>query len=130
MRHSDPNLTANVYTDPKRLDVSGALDTLPSLQLDREPGAESERARATGTETYDAGAVALSGDKPGEMEVNPDKTKLEPPNHIGPAPLFANGLFDREKSRLSSSVVALRPVEDRGLEPLTSCMPCKRVRLS
>ena len=59
MRHSDPSLTANVYTDPKLLDVSGALDALPSLPLDRKPSADSERARATGTETYDAGAVAL-----------------------------------------------------------------------
>ena len=34
MRHSDPSLTANVYTDPKLLDVHGALDALPSLPLD------------------------------------------------------------------------------------------------
>ncbi len=33
MRHSDPSLTANVYTDPRLLDVAGALETLPSLQL-------------------------------------------------------------------------------------------------
>ncbi len=32
MRHSDPSLTANVYTDPKLLDVAGALEALPSLQ--------------------------------------------------------------------------------------------------
>src|SRR6516225_1062386 len=34
MRHSDPSLTANVYTDPRLLDISGALDALPSLPLD------------------------------------------------------------------------------------------------
>jgi len=33
MRHSTPTLTANVYTDPKLLDVAGALDALPSLPL-------------------------------------------------------------------------------------------------
>ncbi len=33
MRHSDPSLTANVYTDPKLLDVTGALDKLPFLPL-------------------------------------------------------------------------------------------------
>ena len=38
MRHSDPSLTANVYTDPKLLDVSGALDALPSLPLDTGAG--------------------------------------------------------------------------------------------
>lgn len=31
MRHSDPSLTANVYTDPKLLDVAGALEALPIL---------------------------------------------------------------------------------------------------
>lgn len=32
MRHSDPSLTANVYTDPKLLDVAGALEALPLLR--------------------------------------------------------------------------------------------------
>lgn len=31
MRHSDPSLTANVYTDPRMLDVAGALAALPKL---------------------------------------------------------------------------------------------------
>jgi len=31
MRHSDPSLTANVYTDPRMLDVAGALESLPRL---------------------------------------------------------------------------------------------------
>lgn len=33
MRHSDPSLTANVYTDPKLLDVAGAGASLPDLPL-------------------------------------------------------------------------------------------------
>jgi integrase len=48
MRHSKPDLTANVYTDPKLLDVAGALDALPALPLDREPA--REHAKATGTD--------------------------------------------------------------------------------
>jgi integrase len=31
MRHSKPELTANIYTDPKLLDVAGALEALPAL---------------------------------------------------------------------------------------------------
>src|SRR5262249_12489199 len=34
MRHSDIKLTMNVYTDPKLLDVRGALDALPALPLE------------------------------------------------------------------------------------------------
>jgi len=37
MRHSDPSLTANIYTDPKLLDVSGALDSLPVLPIMDHP---------------------------------------------------------------------------------------------
>lgn len=32
MRHSDPSLTANVYTDPKLLDVAGAVASLPTCR--------------------------------------------------------------------------------------------------
>lgn len=32
-RHSDPSLTANVYSDPKLLDVAGAVASLPDLPL-------------------------------------------------------------------------------------------------
>jgi hypothetical protein len=34
MRHSDIDLTTNLYTDPRLLDVHGALDALPSVPLD------------------------------------------------------------------------------------------------
>ncbi len=36
MRHSKPELTANVYIDPKLLDVAGAIDALPALVLPPE----------------------------------------------------------------------------------------------
>ena len=38
MRHSSVDLTMNVYTDPKLLDVHGALDALPAMSLDDEEG--------------------------------------------------------------------------------------------
>ena len=39
MRHSTINLTMNIYTDPKLLDVAGAVEALPSLPLgDRKMG--------------------------------------------------------------------------------------------
>src|SRR5262249_46198169 len=89
MRHSDPGLTANVYTDPKLLDVHGALDALPSPPLDpgQDPG--RERLRATGTETCDASRFALefalTDDKPGEESSIAGKPAVQPPNAVGPA---------------------------------------------
>ena len=46
MRHSTIDLTMNVYTDPRLLDVHGALDVLPGLPL---VGGDEEQQRATGT---------------------------------------------------------------------------------
>ena len=46
----------NVYTDPKLLDVYGALNSLPSLDLDASPSTERSMMRATGTDDH-AGKV-------------------------------------------------------------------------
>jgi integrase len=55
MRHSSLDLTMRVYTDPRLLDVAGALAALPALPTS---GSTPETNRATGTD--DAGAVAPS----------------------------------------------------------------------
>ncbi len=50
MRHSDPALTANVYTDPKLLDVAGAMNALPLLTLKATKASTPEVMKATGTD--------------------------------------------------------------------------------
>lgn len=47
MRHSDPSLTANVYTDTQLLDVRGALKVLPSLPVGHLEPAQAEAATGT-----------------------------------------------------------------------------------
>jgi len=59
MRHGSLDLTMNTYTDPRLLDVAGALNVLPELPLDDSPG--SERQRATGT---DGGGTLLQSSDP------------------------------------------------------------------
>ncbi|MDB5346471.1 MAG: hypothetical protein JWP89_4848 [Schlesneria sp.] len=49
MRHSSIDLTMNVYTDPKLLDVHGALNSLPSLDMNPSEN-ERQTVRATGTD--------------------------------------------------------------------------------
>jgi len=79
MRHSSLNLTMGLYTDPRLLDVAGALAALPSLTTslsDREP------ARATGTDDVRAVAplVALDAVRRGpngSQWVNPDGKGVE-----------------------------------------------------
>jgi len=50
MRHSSINLTMNVYTDPRLLDVAGAMEALPTLPLETDPNSTSTALRATGTD--------------------------------------------------------------------------------
>jgi hypothetical protein len=48
MRHSKIDLTMNVYTDPKLLDVQGTRDALPALPLGAAQG-EGGAVKVTGT---------------------------------------------------------------------------------
>ncbi len=58
MRHSSIDLTMNVYTDPKLLDVAGALKSLPTLSLDGEQVTTRQAAKATGTDDYRSSPLA------------------------------------------------------------------------
>ncbi len=49
MRHSSIDLTMNVYTDPKLLDVHEALNLLPKLDFDAERDSTQAMLRVTGT---------------------------------------------------------------------------------
>ena len=52
MRHSDVRLTMNVYTDPRLLDVAGAVEALPNLPIDRDwLSSEVVDLQATGTDS-------------------------------------------------------------------------------
>jgi len=64
MRHSDIKLTMNVYTDPKLLDVRGALDALPLLTLQVNHPERGEN-RATGTDG-EARTLAPTADNSGQ----------------------------------------------------------------
>ncbi len=76
MRHSDIQLTMRNYTDPKLLDIAGAVERLPALNAD---GTTTETAAATGTDDavrMVAPTVAPDSGKPSKSEsvtVNPGK---------------------------------------------------------
>ncbi len=52
MRHSDPKLTANIYTDIDLLDVRGAMNSLPELSMD-EIEKQDESATEKGETVHD-----------------------------------------------------------------------------
>jgi integrase len=49
MRHSDIRLTMKTYTDPRLLDVAGAVNALPMLRLATEPSSFSQGQLTAGT---------------------------------------------------------------------------------
>ena len=64
MRHSSLDLTMNTYTDPKLLDVAGAIESLPALPLDSEVESNQSALSATGTEDKRPSPLAPTPDKP------------------------------------------------------------------
>ncbi len=92
MGHSKIDLTMNCYADPRLLDVSGALDQLPALSLNRPTSQESATALVTGTDDQKGGVqlaqwlatnsdpVCISGAKPvtlGKMTKAPTRPVLQ-----------------------------------------------------
>ena len=126
MRHSDPSLTANVYTDPRLLDVAGALDSLPTLPL--AGNGAGERARMTGT--YAAGplapTLAPSFDNAGSGGASADKMASEPGIGDEQARRAVNPCPVNKKRPLTFPVNGRSGVEAMRVELTTSCMPCKR----
>ncbi len=108
MRHSSLEMTMNVYTDPRLLDVAGALDVLPALPLDGGPHV----AIATGTDARTlvptlvptAGNLSTNGATAGKTTAGD-----------GAAVLAANGLFFPADQRMSTA----DGMEPTGIEPAT-----------
>ena len=111
MRHGSLDMTMQHYTDPRLLDVAGAMDVLPSLPLDEPPKRES--AKATGT---DAGSLVRTlVPIPGNgrtQEANADKTADSADSYR----LAVSGGNNSGSERLSSDV----RMTGLGFEPRTS----------
>jgi integrase len=121
MRHSKIDLTMNVYTDPKLLDVRGALDALPALPL----GGERERAAATGTDEPQrvrcnplAPTLAPTPDKSVQAETFPVLSGGD--QRVGPwaGSLAASGSGDKRKDPPTMPVSGRPKVGATGLEAI------------
>src|SRR5262245_6401234 len=81
MRHSDIRLTMGVYTDPKLLDVRGALDALPALPLaDERPvmrQAVGSMQNMDLRESSLAPTLAPTADNPGQSGSIPGNSSAE-----------------------------------------------------
>ena len=122
MRHAKIDLTMNVYTDPKVLDVAGALDALPALHLDGTP-ADRQEQRATGTDDYRpnlvAPTVAPNSGQRGATKATAVKMAADDGDDAEPASDDANPCSVNENNPLTLAENGLQEVGDTGLEPVT-----------
>jgi integrase len=108
MRHSDIRLTMGVYTDPKLLDVRGALDALPALPLNDGSTAISQVVRATGTDDLPtsslAPTLALTSDNSSIIQSIPGKMAAPKPERNEQPPQGVSGEIVKRKDSLTTAV--------------------------
>jgi integrase len=155
MRHSTIDLTMNTYTDPKLLDVAGAVEALPELPLFGETGQHGAVAgdlRATGTDDcHPENHVKLGGPSPlnagriddsrfrqfapgfapatgksGPMQSTPDKTASGAGKTRERGSLAVSACGVKENNPLTTPVNGLRGVERRRIELPTSALRTQR----
>jgi integrase len=132
MRHSKLDLTMSVYTDPRLLDVRGALDVLPALPLDVDvTKQEALRATVEGIplpETHDpqrfpvqlvAPAVAPTSDNSVQSPSFSGKPSTLEPAFKEPKPVAVSSTPDKRKHPPTTAVSGCHGVGATGLEPVT-----------
>ena len=129
MRHSDIRLTMNVYTDPKLLDVAGALDTLPGLPLDCGQGDTARVASATGSVDFQrravAPVVAPTADSSGQKRSIGSKSAVLAPSREGRGRDGVTSIPVNEKEPLTTAVSGSAVWALRGSNPRPhGCDPC------
>ncbi len=126
MRHSSLDLTMNTYTDPKLLDVQGAMESLPSLTLSTDlPTRDRQTLKATGTDPSDESLVAPTSGQSSSERSFPviSSTKVDEPT-------------DWQSTRKTLTKPTKKPLSAEfankgeligltGFEPATSCTPSK-----
>ncbi len=123
MRHSDVNLTMNVYTDPKLLDVAGAMESLPALPLEAGSQTAANVLSATGTDNSTASplapTLAPTAGKTRTLQSIVDKIASEAEQSRATAAVAASAYPVKQNNPLTTVVNVLLRVETSGLEPPT-----------
>jgi hypothetical protein len=132
MRHSTINLTMNTYTDPKLLDVAGAMEALPAIPLDGGPDRERIATKATGTNDYRpsefAPKFAPTPDKPCKSWSIPDNSAAIRGDRGTAGPIAVTACPDKRKDPLTTSVNGSSRWAMRDSDPRPS--RCKRDALT
>jgi integrase len=127
MRHASIDLTMNVYTDPRLLDVAGALDVLPSLPLGNTQQVEQQKATGTdGRVDSLAPMLAPNVDNSGTNGANADKTIPRRSTEKNPNGETVSRLLVNSKTLLTKAVNRGKKIGVIGFEPTASCSQSRR----
>jgi integrase len=131
MRHSTIDLTMNTYTDPKLLDVAGALDALPALPLDGTPDRQEQR--ATGTDDLRvsrlhqlAPTLAPNSGRSSTPLSFAVKMAADDADDAATASVDGNPWNVKQKHPLTTAVNGCGEVERKGVEPSTFALRTRR----
>jgi integrase len=126
MRHSDPSLTANVYTDPQLLDVAGALEALPALPLSGAARQQSVAAVGSGGASALAPVLAPTLGFSGASGSFADRTAVTVGEDEEPADLVLSAAPVTPCPPLTTAGRERRMVGVIGFEPTTSASRTQR----
>jgi len=126
MRHSTIDLTMNTYTDPRLLDVAGAVEALPALPLMGGTQVDRTAVKTTGTEDFRASplapTLAPTSDKLRILQSTLARQSRPAALAFLPDALAASGCGVNENSPLTTAVNGLREKRETGVEPATSSL--------
>ena len=133
MRHSTIDLTMNTYTDPKLLDVAGAMDSLPNFPLGAEAGQSCDGRNAvkvTGTDDFATSPFAPAfAPTTVQMRISgsiPDKVADSPKLDLRGNAFDGSAYPVKRNNPLTTGVNGLHLVERKGVEPSTSALRTQR----
>jgi integrase len=123
MRHSTIDLTMNVYTDPKLLDVAGAVESLPALTLPAGNQTAANVLSATGTDDSApsplAPTLAPTTGKTGTLQSIMDKIASAGKNSSDAATDAVTACVVNRKGPLTTAVIGLTEERQTGFGPAT-----------
>ena len=123
LRHSDPRLTAMVYTDERVLPIADHISAVPDLPLGPRREADDDRARATGTTGHvisppdgEDGSPPVTRAAHAQRRAGSDGHSVAQTDHDGGGEITPE---NERKERASQHLALTGPVGVTGFEPAT-----------
>jgi hypothetical protein len=112
----------NTYTDPKLLDVAGAMESLPALPLVGREASEAVAVKATGTDNSAVCQFAPTLGKTRTLQSMVDKIASEAEKSDDAKSIAASPCPVKQKRPLTMGVNGRHRERETGIEPATTSL--------